>query len=147
MLTPEQEQLFTLAQKLYQLGYRREWILGDELWCERKQQPGFYHIEYVFQARNGGYLFIRRHARTLRISLNDETLIHIPRTEDVLDWFKRQRWIDFYTLRNEADASYEFTFYYHQRAAYQTFRHTDSRFITLQAMLAAYELMVQIIAD
>ncbi|MEW6733052.1 MAG: hypothetical protein AB1489_17125 [Acidobacteriota bacterium] len=147
MLGQAQPLLLAPARRLHELGYRRKWIVGDELWYERKRQPGVYQIEYIFSTSATSYLFVRRYNKTLRVNSNDERLIHLPRSEDALEWFEQQQWIDFYSLRTDADATYEFTFYFHRRAAFKTFHESNERLVAVSAMMAAYELMMEIISS
>ncbi|MBL8149489.1 MAG: hypothetical protein JNN15_06140 [Blastocatellia bacterium] len=145
------EEILELSRKLHELGYRRQWKVGDEICFDRKLYPTRYRVQHLIKSSPYSvipqFLLIRRRAKFLRVGVEDERLIHIPQAEDVVVWFRKQPWIDFHVLRRGQDANWEFTFYYHKKSTFKNFHQNDARLVSLQAMVAAHELIASIIAE
>lgn len=134
-------ELLQLSKRLSELGYRRKWKPSDELLFDRRSYPCRYYVERVMRLGEQEHLLLLRHKKMIRVSAGDERLIHIPRPEDVSEWFRTQSWLDFYVLRCDVDAVWESTFYYHGLTAFRQFRADDARLCSLQAMVSAWELL------
>ncbi|MCS6883914.1 MAG: hypothetical protein RMM17_11440 [Acidobacteriota bacterium] len=135
------DELVTLSRRSHALGYRRRWQSGDELVFERGRLPCLYLVEKVAKLADKTHLFLRRHGKVIQVEASDNRLIHIPRPEDVQEWFDSQAWLDLYVLRCSSDASWEAKFYYHEVKVLKVFCADDPRLCSLRAMVGALELL------